>query len=55
MEKPKVYFTKELTSEAVVKIYQKLGKTLPGKVAVKVHSGEEWGKRYYRKTSKING
>ncbi len=48
MEKPKVYFTKELTSEAVVKIYQKLGKTLPGKVAVKVHSGEEGNQNYLR-------
>ncbi len=48
MEKPKVYFTKELTPEAVVKIYQKLGKSLPGKVAVKVHSGEEGNQNYLR-------
>ncbi len=37
MEKAKVYFTKELTPEAVVKMYRLLGKELPGKVAVKVH------------------
>ncbi len=48
MDKPKVYFTKELTSEAVVKIYQKLGRKLPGKVAVKVHSGEEGNQNYLR-------
>jgi uncharacterized Fe-S center protein len=36
----KVYFTKELTPEAVVKMYEVLQKELPGKVAVKLHSGE---------------
>ncbi|OPZ34232.1 MAG: hypothetical protein BWY98_01154 [Tenericutes bacterium ADurb.BinA155] len=36
----KVYFTKELTPEAVVKMYDVLGVKLPGKVAVKLHSGE---------------
>ncbi len=46
MEKAKVYFTKELTSDAVVKMYQKLGVELPGKVAVKVHSGEEGNQNY---------
>lgn len=48
MEKAKVYFTKELTPEAVVKMYKKLGKDLPGKVAVKVHSGEEGNQNYLR-------
>ena len=46
MEKAKVYFTKEITPENVVKIFQKLGKELPGKVAVKVHSGEEGNQNY---------
>lgn len=46
MEKSKVYFTKELTPESVVKIFEKLGKELPGKVAVKVHSGEEGNQNY---------
>ena len=36
----KVYFTKEITPEKVVELYKKLGKELPGKVAVKLHSGE---------------
>ena len=35
--KAKVYFTKEITPESVVKMYHALGITLPGKVAVKVH------------------
>ena len=40
MAKPKVYFTKDITPENVVRLYEKLGVKLPGKVAVKVHSGE---------------
>ena len=36
----KVYFTRELTPEAVVRMYEALGVELEGKVAVKVHSGE---------------
>ena len=46
MEKSRVYFTKEITPENVVKIFEKLGKELPGKVAVKVHSGEEGNQNY---------
>lgn len=38
--KSKVYFTKDLTKESLVKIYQKLGIKLEGNVAIKVHSGE---------------
>ena len=48
MEKSKVYFCKEITPENVVKIYQTLGKELPGKVAVKVHSGVEGNQNYLR-------
>ncbi len=36
----KVYFIKNCDSSSVLKLYNALGKTLPGKVAVKVHSGE---------------
>lgn len=46
MEKSKVYFCKEITPENVVKMFDKLGKNLPGKVAVKVHSGEEGNQNY---------
>ena len=48
MEKATVYFTNELTPEAVVKMYRQLGVALPGKVAVKVHSGEDGNQNYLR-------
>ena len=48
MAKSKVYFTKTLTSEAVVKLYEALGVTLPGKVAVKLHSGEVGNQNFIR-------
>ncbi len=48
MEKAKVYFTKEITPEAVIKMYKALGIELPGKVAVKVHSGEKGNQNYLR-------
>ncbi len=46
MERSKVYFTKTITPEKVVEMYQKLGIELSGKVAVKVHSGEEGNQNY---------
>lgn len=46
MEKAKVYFTKTITPESVVEMYQKLETQLPKKVAVKVHSGEEGNQNY---------
>ena len=48
MEKSKVYFTKEITKENLVKLYETLGKELTGRVAVKVHSGEEGNQNYLR-------
>ena len=48
MEKSKVYFTRELTPESVVNMYKVLNKNLPGKVAVKVHSGEDGNQNYLR-------
>ena len=36
----KVYFSRNISSDEVLKLYKKLGVELPGKVAVKVHSGE---------------
>ena len=38
--KSKVYFTKTITPEKVLELYEKLGVQLPGNVAVKLHSGE---------------
>lgn len=46
MEKPKVYFCKKITPENIVKMFEVLGKKLPGKVAVKVHSGEKGNQNY---------
>ena len=48
MEKAKVYFIKEITPENIVRIYKALGKELPGKVAVKMHSGEQGNQNYLR-------
>ncbi|MDO5393319.1 MAG: DUF362 domain-containing protein [Mycoplasmatota bacterium] len=48
MEKAKVYFTKEVSPESIVKMYEKLGVVLPGKVAVKLHSGEEGNQNYMK-------
>ena len=48
MEKAKVYFTRAITPEAVVQMFEKVGVALPGKVAVKVHSGEDGNQNYLR-------
>ena len=48
MEKAKVYFTKEITPESVVRLYDTLGVKLNGKVAVKLHSGEQGNQNYLR-------
>ena len=48
MEKAKVYFCKNITPENVVKLYKEMGVDLPGKVAVKVHSGEEGNQNYLK-------
>ena len=44
----KVYFTKEITPESLIKIYETLGVNLKGNVAVKLHSGEKGNKNYLR-------
>lgn len=48
MEKSKVYFTKAITPEAMIKMYEALGVKLPGKVAVKLHSGEVGNQNFLR-------
>lgn len=48
MNKPKVYFTKNITSENMIKMYEALGNHLPGKVAVKLHSGEVGNQNFIR-------
>ena len=39
--KSKVYFTRIITPEKVLEIYEVLGKELIGKIAVKLHSGKK--------------
>ena len=44
--KPTVYFSETITGEKVLELYRKLGVTLPGKVAIKVHSGERGNQNF---------
>lgn len=46
--KSKVFFTKEITPEKVVELYHAVGLELPGKVAVKVHSGEQGNQNFLK-------
>ncbi len=46
--KAKVYFSKNLTSLELVKLYNKLGVDLKGKIAVKLHSGEPGNQNFLR-------
>ena len=61
MDKSKVYFTKHIDSESLIKIYDALGVTLNGKVGVKVSTGEKGSKGYLKSdligplVKKING
>ena len=48
MEKATVYFTPVLTPENVTKLLKLLNKELPGKVAIKVHSGEKGNQNFLR-------
>ena len=61
MEKSKVYFTKEINSESLIKIYEALGVDLKGKVGIKVSTGEKGSKGYLKSdligplVKKLNG
>ena len=46
--KSKVYFTRTITPEKVMEMYEMLGKPLTGKVAAKVHSGEDGNQNFLR-------
>ena len=46
--KPKVFYTKSITPESLIKIYEALGVNLPGKVGVKVSTGEDGAKGYLK-------
>ena len=45
-----VYFTKEISPEALVRIYKALGKEAKGRVAVKISTGEAGGHNYLKPT-----
>ncbi len=47
---PKVYFTKEITPESLVKIYKALGVEAKGRVAVKISTGEGGNTHYLKPT-----
>lgn len=44
--KSKVYFSRTITPDTVLRLYKLVGKELPGKVAVKVHSGEKGNQNF---------
>lgn len=48
MEKAKVYYTKNITSDSLIKIYDALGVKLDGNVAVKVSTGDAGSKGYLK-------
>ncbi len=43
-----VYFSKTITPEKVLELYQMINKELPGKVAIKVHSGEKGNQNFLK-------
>ena len=59
--KSKVYFTKEITAEKLIELYEKLGVELKGNIGVKVSTGERGSKGYLKKelikpfVDKLNG
>lgn len=61
MEKAKVYFTKELTSQGLLHLFDELQAKLDGRVAVKLHSGEVGNQNFIRPAffqdliQKVNG
>lgn len=46
--KSTVYFSRTITPEKVLELFKKLNKDLPGKVAVKVHSGEKGNQNFLK-------
>jgi uncharacterized Fe-S center protein len=59
--KSKVYFTKDITPESLIKIYEALGVKLTGNVGIKVSTGERGSKGYLKRdliaplVNKLNG
>ena len=61
MEKSKVYFTKEITPDSLIKVYKSLGVELDGNIGIKVSTGEAGSKGYLKSSligslvNKLNG
>ena len=61
MEKAKVYFTKDISSDGLIKIYEALGVELTGNIGIKVSTGERGSKGYLKASlikplvDKLNG
>ena len=61
MKESKVYFTKEITPESLIKIYEALGIKLTGNIGIKVSTGEAGSKGYLKSdlikplVDKLNG
>ena len=61
MEKAKVYFTKEINADSLIRIYEKLGVELTGNIGIKVSTGEKGSKGYLKSdlikplVDKLNG
>ena len=61
MSKSIVYFTKEITPEKLIEIYEKIGVTLKGNIGIKVSTGEAGSKGYLKRdlikplVDKLNG
>ena len=48
MSKAKVYFSKTITPERVIDMYEAVGKKLEGPIGIKVHSGEKGNQNFLR-------
>ena len=46
--KSKVYFTRNITPDSLIKMYQVLNIELPGNIAIKLHSGEEGNQNFVK-------
>ncbi len=48
MKNSKVYFTKDISADGLMKVYEALGVKLPGNVGIKVSTGEKGAKGYLK-------
>lgn len=46
--KPKVFFSRDISPEKIIELYEMTGRKLEGRVAVKVHSGEPGNQNFLR-------